>query len=165
VTATPQMAALNGKSLAAFPPLFATLAPPALDALPGFYRGEFVGPSWLRAIAPRGLGLIHLGGWWGKELAADCTGANLVRTGPRQGGILRRSFPLVITTGSSAVDGRPVVAVRYPPECPFPWPHVIDELRRLDDACILGMTIVPAGLLRRLPLPFLLIRTERPHGL
>jgi hypothetical protein len=69
VTATPQLAALNRKSLGAFPALFATLAPPGLDSLPGYYRGEFVGPSWLRAIAPRGLGLIHLGGWWGKELA------------------------------------------------------------------------------------------------
>ncbi len=157
----PQALELNRMPLNRFAGLFSQLAPPEFDALPGYYRGEFVGPGWLRAIAPRGLGLIHLGGWWGKELAADCTGVNVLR----RGGRLQRAFPLRVAAAVSLIDGRPVVAVRYLPECPFPWPHVIDELRRLDGDRILGMTVVPVDLLRRLPLPFLLIRSERPDGL
>ena len=146
--------------------MFATLAPPDLVSLPGYHCGQFVGPGWLRAIAPRGLVLLHLGGWWGKELLPDFTGTNLVRPGGRRrGGQLQRSFALRVEIAASAIDGKPAAIVRYGAGSPFPWPYVTDELRRLDDDHLLGMTVVPAGVLRRLPLPFLLVRTERPHGL
>jgi hypothetical protein len=161
VTGTPHTADLNRMSLAAFPALFAKFAPPSIDALPGYYRGEFVGPSWLRAVAPRGLGLIHLGGWWGKEIGADCSGANIVRRGKR----LDRTFALRVEPATSVIDGKPVLAVRYGHECPFPWPHVIDEVREINDVLFLGMTVVDAGLLRHLPLPFILHRVERPDDL
>ena len=152
--------ALNRAPLTAFPRIFEALAAPGMASLPGFYRAEFVGPGWLRAIAPPGLGLIHLRGWWGKELAADCSGFNLVI----RSGAVQRSLPIQATATRSAIDGRPVVAIRYPPRSPFPWPHVIDELRT-DDAHLLGMTFADAGFLRRLPLPFLLHRKERLQGL
>ncbi len=153
--------ALNTGGLTAFPALFAALPPPDFLALPGFYRAEFVGPRWLRAIAPRGLALTHLRGWWGKELREDCTGANLVVRGQA----LQRSLRIHVTTQPSLLDGKSVVAIRYTADCPFPWPHVVDELRQIDALALLGMTIVNAGFLRRLPLPFVLHREDRPHGL
>lgn len=152
--------ALNEKRLTAFRRIFSGLQAPSLAALPGVYCAEFVGPGWLRAIAPRGLGLIHLAGWWGKDLRADGTGANLVRSA----GAIRQSLLVHFAAAASMLDGKPVIAVRYDASAPFPWPHVVDELRSLDDTCLLGMTLVDAPLLRELPLPFLLQAVERPNG-
>jgi hypothetical protein len=159
-TASPAQA-LNQKPLTAFPKIFLSLQAPPLSFLPGVYRAEFVGPGWLRAIAPKGLGLIHLAGWWGKELRADGTGANLVSVA----GAIQPSLQVRFSAATSMIDGKPVVAVRYAADAPFPWPHIVDELRSLDDRCLLGMTLVDAPLLRKLPLPFLLQTVERPHGL
>lgn len=158
---TSQAQTLNRLPLRAFPGLFATLVAPAPQRVPGFYRAEFVGPGWLRAIAPRGLVLIHLGGWWGKELREDGAGFNLVRRGER----LERRFTVRVATACSLIDGKPAIAVRYGADTPLPWPYVVDELRGLDDDSLLGMTIADASMLRGLPLPFLLHRTERPDGL
>lgn len=158
---TPPAQALNRTPLPAFRALFAELATPDMATLPGFYRAAFAGPAWLRAIAPRGLALIHLRGWWGKEIRRDCTGANLVE----RAGRVQRSLPVQVSAGPSILDGMPAVAVRYPAGSPFPWPHVVDELRQFDEMTLLGMTIVDAGILRRLALPFLLHRAERPNGL
>jgi hypothetical protein len=44
-------------------------------------------------------------------------------------------------------------------------PPAIDEVRQIDEESFLGMTVVNAGLLRRLPLPFLLKRVARPNDL
>ncbi|MBL8045789.1 MAG: hypothetical protein JNL09_04565, partial [Anaerolineales bacterium] len=52
--------------------------------------------------------------------------------------------------------GLPCVSVRYLPENPFPWPHVVDELRWLGGKTLLGLTLVNAAPLRHWPLPFLL---------
>jgi hypothetical protein len=65
----------------------------------------------------------------------------------------------------SLVDGKPGVTVQYPKDSPFPWPLVVDELRRLDDTTLLGLTIVNAGFLRKLAFPFLLYYQEQSHGL
>lgn len=58
------------------------------------------------------------------------------------------------------MDVKPGLTVQYAPECPFPWPFVIDELRCLDENCLLGLTIINLGLLRSLAFPFLLFPQE-----
>ena len=100
--------------------------------------------------------LAGLGGWWGKIFAGDGTAHNLVL---RQGKLYRR-FPIRMLTIPSLVDGKPGLTVQYTTECPFPWPHVIDELRCLDETCLLGLTIINLGFLRRLAFPFLLFPEE-----
>jgi hypothetical protein len=97
---------------------------------------------------------LGLGGWWGKHFTADGSGMNLVR----RGGELRRIFPIRLVPAPSLLDGRPCLSVRYKPECPYPWPHVVDELRSLDERTLLGMTMVNTGVLRKLALPFLLFK-------
>lgn len=146
------MSLLIGKPLSYFKPLFATLSPPAVPTLKGVYRGQFTGPAWLRASAPSSLALAGLSGWWGKIFPGDGTGHNLVL---RQGKIQRR-FPIRLVALLSLVDSQPGLTVQYTSGCPFPWPHVIDELRCLDETCLLGLTIINLGFLRRLAFPFLL---------
>ena len=143
---------LTRKPLSYFKPLFATLSPPAVPSLKGVYRGRFTGPAWLRASAPSSLALAGLSGWWGKIFPGDGTGHNLVL---RQGKLQLR-FPIRLAALPSLVDSQPGLTVQYTAECPFPWPHVIDELRCLDETCLLGLTIINLGFLRRLAFPFLL---------
>jgi hypothetical protein len=149
---------LTGKPFPYFKPLFCSLPPPAIQSVQGVYSGQFTGPAWLRFSAAPSLALAGLGGWWGKVLAGDGTGHNLVL---HQGKLYRR-FPIRLVSIPSQVDGRPGLTVQYTPECPFPWPHVIDELRRLDEKTLLGLTIINLGFLRRLAFPFLLFPEEIP---
>jgi hypothetical protein len=147
---------LTGKPFSSFKPFFTTLTPPTVSSLKGVYRGQFTGPAWLCFSAAPSLALAGLGGWWGKIFAGDGTGHNLVL---RQGKLQPR-FPIQLATIPSLVDGKPGLTVQYTPECPFPWPHVVDELRCLDETYLLGLTIINLGLLRRLAFPFLLFPEE-----
>jgi len=147
---------LTGKPLSYFKPFFTTLSAPDLHALKGVYRGQFTGSAWLRLSAPSSLALAGLGGWWGKIFPGDGTGHNLVI---HQGKLIRK-FPIRLAVIPSLVDGKPGLTVQYTPECPFPWPHVIDELRCLDETTLLGLTIINQGFLRRLAFPFLLFPEE-----
>ena len=119
----------------------------------GFYHAEFTGPAWLRTIAPPGLAIGGLGGWWGKEFMGDGTGMNIVM----RGGQLRRILQVHLELGASSVDGKPAILIRYPKDSQFPWPRVIDELRSLDETSLLGLTIFEIGPFNKLPLPFLLL--------
>ncbi len=148
--ASPQAADLNQRSLGAFRSLFAAL--PAPVAVEGRYTAEFVGPAWLRFIAPKGLWLLGLGGWCGKDFAVDGTGINLLQRGDA---VIRR-FPVQVALAPSLVDTQPCQAVTYPGVNPWPWPHVVDELRQLDEQTLLGLTFFKIGPLYRFPLPFLL---------
>jgi hypothetical protein len=144
--ATPQR--LNAWPLKAFPGLFATLAPP--PRLARLYQAEFVGPRWLRVIAPPSLGLVGLGGWWGKRFFDETTGINIVQHGERY----EPRFPIHLSREASSIDRQPSLVVRYAPECPPPWPWVVDELRQIRSTLLLGLTYLqqfPA-----FPLPFLL---------
>lgn len=143
---------LHNQHFGQYPALFAGLEAP--DMLNGVFRAEFTGPWWLRRIAGPGLWPLGLGGWWGKEFDAQGNGVNLVR----RRGELRRIFPIRLIPAHSLIDSKPCLSVRYDPTCPFPWPHVVDELRRLDDVTLLGMTYATLGPLRHLYLPFLLYR-------
>lgn len=144
--------ATRNMPLSAFKPLFGRLVAPHPADLAGSYRASFVGPGWLRAVAPYGLWLGGLGGWWGKRFGADGSGTNLVQ----RGGQVMPKLPIFLVQQASAIDGLPVTAVLYPPYSPFPWRAVVDELRVLDPAHLLGMTYVKG--LHAMPLPFLLER-------
>lgn len=139
-------------SLASFNALYASLTSAALASAHGVYKSAFVGPWWLRAIAGPGLYPLGLGGWWGKQLNGLGQGANIVR----RRGRLTTIMPVSLAERPSLIDGRPCLAVIYPPESHFPWPWIIDELRTVDDRRLLGMTLVNRPPLSRLPLPFLL---------
>jgi hypothetical protein len=56
--------------LKAWRALFAGLPTPTREALPGRYRGEFIGPAWLRLGSPPLLALLGMPGWCGKDFAA-----------------------------------------------------------------------------------------------
>lgn len=127
----------------------------------GIYQSAFVGPWWLRAIAGPGLYPLGLGGWWGKQFDGHDQGSNIVR---RRGRLTTR-LPVTLAEAPSLIDGRPCLAVLYPSESPFPWPWVVDELRRVDDRRLLGMTLVTRSPLNKLALPFLLSHRPEHHAI
>lgn len=147
-----QAATLNGMSLQEIRELFTTLPRPDRGAVRGVYRAELAGPAWVRALAPPILAAAGLGGWWGKAFFGDGAGTNIVS----RGGELRRRFPIHLVESPSALDGRPSLMVRYPAGNPPPFPLVVDELRALDEGCLLGLTYINLGLLRGQSFPFLL---------
>ena len=155
-----QALSLNLRPLIYFKPLFVSLAPPALAELPGLFQAEFTGPAWLRGLAGPSLALGGLGGWWGKEFGPVGAGFNLVHS--REG--LERRFPFEVNETKSALDGRPTLAVHYLRPCPFPWPMIVDELRCLEAGCLLGMTYLNVGPVKKLAFPFLLYRREKIDG-
>lgn len=146
------LATLNQRSLASFQDLFATLAVPEIPALAGTYRGSFVGPGWVRALAGPALVLGGLPGWWGKRFDGEAEGTNLLQ----RGGKIEHAVPIHLQSRPSLIDGRPAVAVLYPGASPWPLPWLRDELRLLDDRSLLGMTMLALAGLHRFPFPFLL---------
>lgn len=139
---------------------FAALATPTRESLTGRFRGEFIGPWWLRHGAPVLLAVLGMRGWWGKDFGEDGRGRNLVRR--REG--LRPAVPLVLREACSSVDGRRGVQVEYPPECPWRWRLFVDELRWRDGQSLLAISRLELPLLRRLMLPFLLHRVAPASG-
>lgn len=156
MTARAEEHLLRQGSLAFYRTLFASLSPPTLSSVTGIYQADFVGPSWLRTIAGPGLYPLGLGGWWGKSFDGRGQGSNIIC----RNGQLSPKMPVTLAERPSAIDGRSCLAVNYPPESPFPWPWVVDELRSLDAKRLLGMTLFASGLLKGVALPFLL--SHRP---
>lgn len=152
---------LNRLSLKEFPDLFASLAVQSVPAINGYYRGSFVGPGWLRAAGGPTMTISGLGGWWGKHFKGDGTAINLVQ---REGKLIPR-FPMRLITVTSVIDGKQTLALDYGEGNPFPWPHILDELRQLDPNTLLGMTYVNVSLLRKLAFPFTLESQEHVDGL
>ena len=148
-------------SLKAIHRLFTHLDPPEVSSLTGIFRGIFVGPGWLRPIWKPLLAVTGLGGWWGKEFDPQGNAINLVL---RKGRYERR-FPMVIVRRSSNLDGKPGLALRYRADNPFPWPLIVDELRRIDSVMVLGMTLADVGPFRRMAFPFVLQSREAVDGL
>ena len=135
--------------------LFTRLPTPERDSLPGRYRGEFVGPAWLRLGSPVLLAVLGMRGWWGKDFAAGAHGGvNLVRRGDG----LHTSVPVLLRGGVSRADGRASLQVEYPREAGVQWRPFVDELRWLDGRTLLALTHLELPGLRRLTLPFLLHR-------
>lgn len=151
----------NSLSLKQFRDLFISLPAPAADSLRGVYRTAFVGPAWLRASAAPSLSLTRLGGWWGKEFSADGAAINIIL----RAGKFSTRFPMKLVTAKSFIDDKDGLALHYPAGNPFPWTHVVDELRRINETTLLGMTIANVRGLRGLAFPFILQFQERGYGL
>ncbi|MBE2222413.1 MAG: hypothetical protein IAF02_12770 [Anaerolineae bacterium] len=147
---------VNKFKLTEFRTLFSELRSPQISEMNGRFRSEFVGPGWLRTIAPPGLAPLGLGGWWGKTFDGQGGGMNIVQ---RQGE-LREIMPIVLKEEVSLINGRSGLNITYPPGTRFPWPWVVDEIRWLDDNTILGMTLVTKAGMHRLALPFLLHKND-----
>jgi len=152
---------LNKLSLKDFSDLFTSAAVPDIGNTAGIYRATFVGPGWLRAAAGPTVAIGGLGSWWGKQLKADGTATNLVQKGEN----IETRFSMQLINTISVIDGKPALALIYGAENPFPWPHVVDELRQLDQGTFLGMTHINAGPLRKLAFPVLLELQEQVDGL
>ena len=159
-------AELNTLQLKQFRNLFASLPIPDPASMPGVYRAAFVGPAWLRSSAGPALALSGLGGWWGKEFTADKTAINIVvHNGvfhPKlELGLFHKLFPMELVTARSFIDGQNGLSLHYLPGNPFPWMYVVDELRRLGQDSLLGLTIANSPGLRGLAFPFILQKVER----
>jgi hypothetical protein len=140
-------------SLATFRSFFAELPVPDESVLRGRFRAHFVGPTWLRVIAPSAISLSGLGGWWGKDLGGFAEAHNLILRDQT----LKKSHPMSMSRATSLIDGKPCAQLRY--HSGFPWRWVVDELRMIDQGqTLLGMTLADAPLLRRLAFPFVLQR-------
>lgn len=149
------MEKLNSTGLFSFKQLFADLPAPLQNSTRGTWQAFFVGPAWLRWLAPRGLFLLHFGGWWGKEFSANGTGYNYFD----RKGVRIQDFPMKIMETPSILDGKPCLVVKYGTDARFPWRFIQDELRELTDNSLLGMTILSSPGLPIFPLPFLLTRS------
>ncbi|NYG59220.1 hypothetical protein BJ980_002143 [Nocardioides daedukensis] len=132
---------------------WSSLPTPDLASLEGRWEASFLAP--LRTVAPRGLGLIGLPRWFGKQFTGD-TGINLLHT---TGGGLEETLPMRLGEDASWADRRPVAVVSYAADAPRPWRWIRDEVRILDTDTLLGMTFTDGPGVRRLGLPFLLRRS------
>lgn len=147
---------LIGKPLNSIRPLFASLYSPEVGALSGVYRAEFVGPGWLRQMAPTALALGGLAGWWGKVFDGQGGATNIVQRGDAR----CRVLPMTVVSAVSLVDGKPCLTLRYGKDVRFPWPWIVDEVRRLDEMTLLCVTLVNLSWAPKLPFPFLLQQAE-----
>ena len=155
-----QVEHLNQLSLTDFSEYFSSLEVPELGSLPGLYKGYFVGPTWLRKLAKPLLVITGMGDWRGKSIDPHGNIINLVST--KRG--LVRKLPMNVIEQTSLIDGKPGIAFCYHASNPYPWPWVIDEMRRIQPDLVLGMTILEWGSLTRLPLPFVLQSRESMDG-
>lgn len=122
----------------------------------GDWRAEFAGPQWLRLLAPLGLNLSVLRGWYGKSFDDDGNAINLVQ----RNGQLRRVLPMQTSIRPSRVDGGLVLATHYGEDAPLLLLRVSDEFRSLDQNTLLGMMTIDLPAVRSLSLPFLLHRIK-----
>jgi hypothetical protein len=147
-----EISELNWYPLRKFRTLFGALPIPEADSLPGKYHGTFVGPAWLRIGVKPALLITGLGGWWGKEIFQDGAAINIVLRNRK----LSRRFPMKVICGKSVLDGQNGLALRYQKGNPFPWMFIVDEIRRIDEITLLGMSQLNIPGLRWLALPFVL---------
>jgi len=128
------------------------MEPPDPDTLLGTYRGEYVGPGWLRRLAGPTLGLTVLRGWWGKDFPSPGRCENLVS----RGGTIERVLPVDVVQAVSLLDGKMGITLPYPPDSPRPYRWVVDELRLTPTGSLLGMVVPARRWLPRFALPFML---------
>ncbi len=145
---------LNRYPLRRFRGLFASLEIPEAHTLCGKYRGEFVGPRWVRIFAWPALLAAGLGGWWGKLMYVDGRAINIVC---REGNF-STCHPMKFRKERSHIDRQEGLALhyQYQRDNPFLWLFVVDEIRRLDETTLLGMTRPKIPGLRWLAFPFVL---------
>ncbi|MGH8506384.1 MAG: hypothetical protein ACRETM_10550 [Stenotrophobium sp.] len=129
---------------------------PVPTSAAGDWRAEFAGPQWLRLLAPLGLNLSVLRGWYGKSFDDDGNAINLVR----RNGQLQRVLPMQASVRHSRLDGGLVLATHYGDDAPVLLLRVSDEFRSIDKNTLLGMMTIDLPAVRGLSLPFLLRRIE-----
>jgi hypothetical protein len=133
---------------------FASSTAPDAAFRHGFFRASFVGPFWYRI---GGFPSVHISGlpyWQGKKFLTPDSATNILKKG--EGTV--QALSMTVVAGTSLIDGKPGVALHYGKEAPFPWRHVRDELRVIDDRTLLGITKVDLPVLRHFAFPFLLER-------
>ncbi len=155
-SAQPGIAIPESESIRFYRDTFSRLSAPTGSALRGRFRAEFVGPFWLRYTARPSIAALGLRNWFGKGLSGPGDAHNLVW----RGATLVPSLPMTLGHRASRLDGGPCAFLSYGEQSPFPFPRVVDELRAVNDDCLLGMTLADAPLLRRLAFPFLLVRSD-----
>jgi hypothetical protein len=151
----------NCMSLKQFRDLFNSLSIPNPNDIRGKYRAAFVGPAWLRTSAAPALSISGLGGWWGKEFFDDGTAINIIF----HAGNFSTRFKMKFVNAKSLIDQKGGLALHYQKGGlalhyqkgnPFPWMYVVDEIRRVDEFTLLGMTIANVSGLRGMAFPFIL---------
>ena len=146
----------NRYSLRQFRGLFASLDVSERETLAGKYRGAFVGPAWVRALARPALLIAGLGGWWGKVIYEDGRAVNIVVSDQK----ISTRFRMRLRQERSYIDGREGIALHYQKDNPLLWLFIADEIRRLDDTTLLGMTRPKIPGLRWLAFPFVLKKVD-----
>lgn len=127
---------------------FAEASEPTLDALIGAHDGAPAGPLWMRATGSLIMRFTGMPGWCGKEFQSPEPGAEVLRghNRVRRHGRVEPSIPMTARVAPSRVDGRLAIVVSYPTDAQYPWRHVNDELRPIDDGTLLGLTWgIPGG--------------------
>jgi cholesterol oxidase len=155
VTDLAEPAEMLPTSLGALRRRWGALPAPPVEALLGTRRAVFVGPRALRAVAPRGLGLLGLPRWFGKRFEATAAGVHGVNLLHDDGG-LRAHLEMRADIEASRLDGAPALVVTYEQDAPLPWRHIRDEFRALEDGTLLGMTVLDVPGVRKAGTPFLL---------
>jgi hypothetical protein len=143
---------MDTHSLRSLKRAFESMEPPDRDALVGTYRGEYVGPGWLRRLAGPTLGLTVLRGWWGKDFPSPGHCDNLIS----RGGTVERVLPVDVVQAVSLIDGKMGITLPYSSDSPRPYRWVMDELRLTPTGSLLGMVVPVPHWLPRLALPFML---------
>lgn len=149
---------LTNASLGELKKLFATLPAPTAAQRHGFFRASFIGPAFIRLTARPTLEITGLPGWQGKKFLNADDATNILRDANGA----REHLAMRVTAVTSYADGKPGLALTYPPQggkpAPAPWRWVRDEIRQLDGNTILAFTFVDLPLLRQVGFPFLLVR-------
>lgn len=143
---------LDKYSLSELRRYFFSLKPPEPGSMQGLMRGYFVGPGWLKKLWGPTLFLFGFSGWCGKEINPQGEAFNILL---RKGKFEKR-FPMYFVQEPSHLDGQPGLAFRYHSGNPFPWNLIVDELRRIDEQHVMGMTLAELGPLKRMAFPFVL---------
>ena len=137
--------------------LWKSLPAPSEEALEGTHRAIFVGPAPMRALAPRGLAVLGLPGWYGKRFQMSDGGLIAVNL-LCQNDALREYLEMQVRVEPSCQDGAPALVLTYSSGAPFPWREVRDEFRLLGPGELLGMTVLNRPGARAFGAPFLLRR-------
>ena len=135
--------------------VFAQLAAPETEELPGRWNGEFVGRTVLAATARAIAAVTPLRGWCGKHVSDRETLRNLVRRGDG----VHESVAAELSRGRSRFDDEPVIAVSYRKTARPPVSFCQAELRWLvPGEELLGLLSIVLGPLAVGPFPFRLQR-------
>jgi hypothetical protein len=97
-----------------------------------------------------------LGGWWGKVLYNDGRAMNILLHDRE----LIARFPMKVSKEKSHIDSRDGLSLYYEKDNPLLCLFIADEIRRLDESTLLGMTRPSIPGLRWLAFPFLLEKQE-----